>query len=100
MQHEQTRGFPSLPSRHTTIHGDHNAHPPCVADTDSWDYRLEFPAPEKFRLRLTKSLEGVEGIVNVVYDILVFGEGITCEESERARPWQTFRYSNGALQQQ
>ena len=39
-------------------------------------------APEEFQLGLA-SLEGLEGIVNVADDILMFDEGTTYEEAER-----------------
>jgi len=39
-------------------------------------------APEEFHLRLTTSLEGLEGKINVADDILVFGEGTVYEEAE------------------
>ena len=40
-------------------------------------------APEEFQLRLTIYLEGMEGIINVADDILVFDEGTAYEEAER-----------------
>ena len=38
-------------------------------------------APEEFQMRLTSALEGLEGIICIADDILVFGEGRTYEEA-------------------
>lgn len=40
-------------------------------------------APEEFQMRLATALEGLEGIITVADDILVFGEGNTYEEAEK-----------------
>ena len=40
-------------------------------------------APEEFQLRLKTALEGLDGIVCIAYDILVFGEGNDYAEAER-----------------
>ena len=41
-----------------------------------------FSAQEEFQLRLTTSLEGLDGITNVADDILVFTQGTSYEEGE------------------
>ena len=40
-------------------------------------------APEEFQMRLTTALEGLDGIVCIADDILVFGEGTDYAEAER-----------------
>ena len=38
-------------------------------------------APEEFQMRLTSALEGLEGIICITYEILVFGEGNSYAEA-------------------
>ncbi|XP_068734595.1 uncharacterized protein [Montipora capricornis] len=40
-------------------------------------------APEEFQMRLISALEGLEGIICIAYDILVFGEGTDFTEAEK-----------------
>ena len=40
-------------------------------------------APEEFQMRLTTALEGLEGIICIADDILVYGEGNDYEEAEK-----------------
>ena len=48
--------------------------------------RLRFgisSAPEEFQMRLISALEGLEGIICIADDILVFGEGTDFTEPEK-----------------
>ena len=40
-------------------------------------------APEEFQMRLTAALEGLEGIICIADDILIFGEGNDYEEAQK-----------------
>ena len=40
-------------------------------------------APEEFQMRLTTALEGLEGIICIADDILVYGEGNDYEEDQK-----------------
>ncbi len=39
-------------------------------------------APEEFQMRLSTALEGLEGVINIADDILLFGEGDTYDTAE------------------
>jgi hypothetical protein len=39
-------------------------------------------APEEFEIRLAAALEGIEGIISVADDILVYGEGSDYEDAK------------------
>ena len=40
-------------------------------------------APEEFQLRLTTALEGLQGIICIADDILLYGEGNDYEEAQK-----------------
>ena len=64
-------------SRLTTMHTSYGRY--------RW-LRLPFgisSAPDQFQMRLATALEGLEGIINVADDILVYGEGHTYDEAEK-----------------
>ncbi|XP_068703724.1 uncharacterized protein [Montipora foliosa] len=50
-----------------------------------WWLRLPFAitsAPDEFQMRLTSALEGLDGIIGIADDIVVYGEGNTFEEAQ------------------
>lgn len=75
---------------HTQIHLPNHeifTTPTCTSQRSRYRWlRLPFgitSAPEEFQMRLTTALEGLEGIICIADDILVYGEGNDYKEAQK-----------------